>query len=66
MLQIVCQWLLVVWIVAAFFSSVLCDFYGRDKKDPGGFAGFIGTLIAIFIMVFVLYNAGGFSNLFGR
>ncbi len=63
--QFVCQMLLALMVSVNFLKMAETDFHGVESRPPGGFGGFIGTLIAAAIAVTILYGAGAFSQLFG-
>jgi hypothetical protein len=61
-----CQWLIVASLVFAFFVTTYGDFHGSDSKKPHGFAGFVGTCVAVVLMALVQFGAGSFTMLLGR
>lgn len=65
-MQVFCQWLMVLQFAVSFLANVYWDFNGREKKQPGGYSGFIGTIVAIGITAIVAYGAGCFTVLLGR
>lgn len=62
-MQICCQVLTLLFCVLLFFSMVHSDFHGRGSSEPLGFSGFIGSMLAIMVIVATLYGAGTFSLL---
>jgi hypothetical protein len=63
MFETIFKWLLITQLVLQFFYAVYIDFNGREAKQPMGFQGFIGTVVAILIFGAVLYGAGVFDGL---
>lgn len=61
--QIICQWVWVGTAILTFGRMVHSDFHGTPNREPGGFAGFIWSVIAIAIFVGLLYVAGAFSKI---
>lgn len=58
MFQLICQWLVVFWLVSAFFITVYADF----KKHGGdGFPYFCMTIALFSIMSLIQYWAGSFD-----
>lgn len=62
-MQTFCQVLIVLALIVGFFSMVQQDFSGREYKPPGGFPGFVITLVVSAIFWTVYYFAGVFSTL---
>lgn len=58
--QVICSWLLVVFLITNFLFVVYRDFNGTLEKKPEGFIGFIGTCIAFVITAAVMWGAGAF------
>lgn len=44
-----------------FILMVYVDFNGREEKEPGGFRGFVSSVIATAVVMLTLYGAGAFS-----
>jgi hypothetical protein len=65
MLQVICQWLLLIQLIAGFFVMVYQDFNGRKAKPPEGFSGFIGSIIGQTLICAVTYFAGALSAIPG-
>lgn len=65
-MQTFCQWLMILQFVISFLANVYWDFNGRDERKPGGYSGFIWTILAIGITAFVAYGAGCFTVLLGK
>lgn len=64
-MQVICQWVLVVQLVAMFFGGVYTDFYGIDGGEPHGFSGFVITCLVMALLAGTIWGAGGFSCLLG-
>ena len=62
-MQIVCQWLVVLLLVASFFANTYVDFNGRKEKEPAGFLGFVTTCLAVSLVAAVYWGAGLFGSL---
>ena len=60
-MKLFCQWIIVACVVWSFFKEVHNDFEGRPAKEPMGFPGFIGTIIAIVFACWLYYAAGAWS-----
>ena len=63
MIVTTCRVMLIAYLVLSFFYGTWGDFNGRDAKQPGGFRGFIGTLVVIAILAATLYGAGAFGGI---
>lgn len=63
MIHVICQWLLVVTVVASLLRMLYVDMHGSPAKPPAGFAGVVSTLIAVGIAVLLYWGAGAFSLL---
>lgn len=55
------QWALVVLLVIGFFRTVREDFEGKPAKEPMGFAGFVGSVIAFGSVMWLYWMAGLFT-----
>jgi hypothetical protein len=64
-MMLFCQCLLLAVVVMGFFRIVYQDFNGRPAKEPAGFNGFIGTVVAVALVGALYYGAGAFSLIFG-
>jgi hypothetical protein len=62
-IQLICQWLILVWIAWAFVHTLKVDVEGYPAKPPKGFPGIIATLIVIVFLLLILWNAGTFSRI---
>jgi len=62
-IQYICQCLIAIHFVLIFFTFVRSGFHGSKQRPPGGFSGFVGTLITIGCLVALNYGAGSFSLL---
>jgi len=60
-MQLFCQWIALLLVVAQFIASVHSDFRGRTAKEPGDFSGFLVTCVVIAVVALVHYGAGAFT-----
>lgn len=65
MVEMICQWVIVVNLVGCFFVTVYRDFNGQPARRPPGFWGFLGTVLSMGLLAMVLYLAGAFDRLPG-
>jgi ABC-type phosphate transport system permease subunit len=63
-MQLFCQWVVFGLLVLGLLVSVYGDFHGRTSRPPGGFSGFVGTLVITAILAAVYVTAGCFSLIF--
>jgi len=61
--QVICQWVWVGTAILTFGKMVHWDFHGAPRREPGGFGGFVGSVISIAIFVGLLYGAVAFSKI---
>lgn len=54
-----------VTLLVSLLMNLKYDVKGRRAKEPEGFAGIIGTLISLIVVVVVYAYAGAFSMLGG-
>lgn len=64
MIQTICQWVILINMIFNFIFLVRIDINGRPAREPTGFAGFVGTCVAITVIFVVLYFGGCFSTIF--
>lgn len=64
-LQSICQMVMVAQLIMIFFILVHGDFHGSGGRKPGGFRGFIGSLVVITLISWLWYGAGAFSLIIG-
>lgn len=62
MIQTICQWLLVAYILLGFFISTHSDF----ERSKGGFRAFMFTCLVTVAMSLMCYGAGAFDQIFGQ
>ena len=63
-MKIACQIAILALQALAFFVCVYQDFNGRKPQEPGGFPGFVSTLIITALLFAAHYAAGSFSLIF--
>lgn len=63
MIQPICQCLVALSLVVGFISMVNGDFNGLKAKQPAGFDGFVGSLVATIIAVIIFAGAGLFDRI---
>lgn len=61
MLETICQWFLLLYLVVVFFKMVHDDFQPRGK----GYSGFVASVTTIVISALFLLGAGAFDQLLG-
>ena len=61
--QLICQWLIAFNMAFTLLFLIKRDVEGQPAKQPTGFAGIIGSFVAVAILVAVYYFAGSFSRL---
>jgi len=62
--MLIAQWILVALLVANLLLGLYRDINGRPAKEPEGFSGVVGTLIAVALTVILYWYAGAFSLIF--
>jgi glucan phosphoethanolaminetransferase (alkaline phosphatase superfamily) len=62
-MQTFCQWFIILNIVVNFLLTVHQDINGRERKEPTGFSGFLGTCVVFVIVILIYLGAGVFDNL---
>jgi len=60
-MKTLCCVLLVVAMLLRFVGLTYADFNGRPQRRPGGFEGFIATVLVTGIHAAILYGAGVFD-----
>lgn len=66
MVQVFCQWALLIMAGLAFLGMMKKDIEGAPAKQPQGFEGVVISIIAIAIQIALLYGAGALDSLFGQ
>jgi hypothetical protein len=66
MIQVFCQWALLIMAGMAFLDMLKKDIEGTPAKEPKGFEGVITSIIAVAINLALLYGAGALDSLFGQ
>lgn len=63
-MKIICQIVLLSFVVCNLFTMLHLDINGREAKKPGNFYDVIASLIVTALFFFVCFKAGAFSMLF--
>ena len=65
MIQLTCQWLLLIGLFLKFFCLAKQDFDGQPEKKPSGFPGLVATCFVVALSAIVTYFSGALSLLPG-
>jgi hypothetical protein len=62
-MQLFCQILMVVQLIAALLRGLWIDLHGRRESEPEGFVGVVVSLVMIVLVTLVWWKAGALSLL---
>ena len=62
-MQWFCQCLMILHLLAGFVATLRVDVVGRERIQPSGWNGVVGTLILYVVLVIVWFCAGCFDAL---